>query len=383
MLRFMATTAAASPERLDEAAWEAVRRRDASMTGRFVFGVTTTGIYCQPGCPSPRPRREHVRFFGTPTDARQAGFRACRRCRPDGPPAPVPRDSAPRADSPARLHTDDLRRLVTHVDAALADGGRPSVASLAAAVGLAPVILRRRLEATLGIGPRALLTGRQLARLRERLLAGDGVTDALYAAGYGSSSRLYERAQDALGMTPGAYRRGGAGVNIGWTTTATPLGLLLVATTARGVCAVYLGDSVSDLQAALEAEFPRATITPGVEHAEWVAAAAAVASGQAAEDVPLDLQGTAFQQRVWLTLRAIPRGETRTYAELAAMIGQPTAVRAAARACATNKVSLLVPCHRVVGRDASLTGYRWGVERKRRLLDFERRSPASDERSPD
>jgi AraC family transcriptional regulator of adaptative response/methylated-DNA-[protein]-cysteine methyltransferase len=373
MLRFMATTAPASPDLRDDAAWEAVRRRDASMTGRFVFGVTTTGIYCQPGCPSPRPRREHVRFFATSTAARLAGFRACRRCRPDDHAGEASRGAAAQAGLPERLSDEQLRRLVAHVDAALADGGRPSVASLAAALDLAPVVLRQRLEATLGIGPRALLTGRQLARLRERLLAGDGVTDALYAAGYGSSSRLYERAQEALGMTPGAYRRGGAGVDIGWTTATTPLGLLLVATTGRGVCAVYLGDDVATLQAALEAEFPRATISRGVQHPEWVAAAVAVASGQAAEDVPLDLQGTAFQQRVWLMLRAIPRGQTRTYAEVATMIGQPTAVRAAARACATNKVSLLVPCHRVVGSDASLTGYRWGVDRKRRLLDMERR----------
>jgi AraC family transcriptional regulator of adaptative response/methylated-DNA-[protein]-cysteine methyltransferase len=243
---------------------------------------------------------------------------------------------------------------------------------MAAAVSLAPAIFRQRLEATLGIGPRALLSGRQLARLRERLLAGDEVTDALYAAGYGSSSRLYEHAHDALGMTPGAYRRGGAGVAIGWTTAGSPLGLLLIATTARGVCAVYLGDSEPELLAALEAEFPRADLTRGVAQDDWVAAAVAVASGQAGEDVPLDLQGTAFQQRVWMTLRSIPRGETRTYAELASMIDQPTAVRAAARACATNKVSLLVPCHRVVGSNASLTGYRWGVERKRRLIELER-----------
>ena len=177
----------------------------------------------------------------------------------------------------------DLRALVAHIDAALENGGRPSVASLASAVGLEPVVLRQRLEATLGVGPRALLTGRQLARLRERLLAGDEVTDALYAAGYGSSSRLYERAQEALGMTPGAYRRGGAGVTIGWTTVPSPLGLLLVATTAHGVCAVYLGDTEAVLQAALEAEFPRATIRRGVERDEWVAAAVAVASGQAGE----------------------------------------------------------------------------------------------------
>ncbi|AMY12354.1 Regulatory protein of adaptative response [Luteitalea pratensis] len=347
-----------------------MQNRDASLAGRFVFGVTTTGIYCRPGCPSPRPRRDNVRFFATTAAARTAGFRACRRCHPDDV-----NDASRNAtgnEATARLRDTDLRLLVSHIDAALADGGRPSVASLAAAVGLAPVVFRQRLEATLGIGPRALLSGRQLARLRERLLAGDDVTDALYSAGYGSSSRLYERAQEGLGMTPGAYRRGGAGVAIGWTTAPSPLGLLLVATTIHGVCAVYLGDSEATLRDALEAEFPRATITRGVNRNEWVAAAVAVASGQALEDVPLDLQGTAFQQRVWLALRAIPRGETRTYAQLAAMIGQPTAVRAAARACATNKVSLLVPCHRVVGSDASLTGYRWGVERKRRLLDLER-----------
>ena len=367
----MDTTAPASVRSRDDAAWNAVRNRDASTAGRFVFGVTTTGIYCRPGCPSPRPRRDHVRFFTTTDAARAAGFRACRRCHPDGVGDDAPIVTPPNEVS-ARLLDTDLRRLVRHIDAALADGGRPSVASMADAVGVAPIVFRQRLEATLGIGPRALLSGRQLARLRERLLAGDDVTNALYSAGYGSSSRLYERAQEGLGMTPGAYRRGGVGVAIGWTTAASPLGLLLVATTAQGVCAVYLGDSEATLRAALDAEFPRATITRGVDRNEWVAEAVAVACGQAREDVPLDLQGTAFQQRVWLALRGIPRGETRTYAQLAAMIGQPTAVRAAARACATNKVSLLVPCHRVVGSDESLTGYRWGVERKRRLLDLER-----------
>jgi AraC family transcriptional regulator of adaptative response/methylated-DNA-[protein]-cysteine methyltransferase len=362
----MATTVPAPADIRDDVAWNAVENRDGSLAGRFVFGVTTTGIYCRPGCPSPRPRRDHVRFFATTAAARTAGFRACRRCDPDG--AQVVTASEPST----RLRDSELRRLVRHIDDALAAHGRPTVASLAAAVGLGPVVLRQRLEATLGIGPRALLSGRQLARLREHLLSGDDVTAALYSAGYGSSSRLYERAQEGLGMTPGAYRRGGAGVAIGWTTAPSPLGLLLVATTAHGVCAVYLGDSEATLLAALDAEFPRATITPGVSRNEWVAAAVAVASGQALEDVPLDLQGTAFQQRVWQALRGIPRGETRTYAQLAAIIGQPTAVRAAARACATNKVSLLVPCHRVVGSDASLTGYRWGVERKRRLLEWER-----------
>jgi AraC family transcriptional regulator, regulatory protein of adaptative response / methylated-DNA-[protein]-cysteine methyltransferase len=370
----MATTAPASASPLDDAAWHAVVHRDASLAGRFVFGVTTTGIYCRPGCPSPRPRRHHVRLFTTTEAARAAGFRACRRCDPDGLRREGSHMISERSEVPTRLRETDLRVLVSHIDAALADGGRPSVASLAAAVGVSPVVLRQRLEATLGIGPRALLTGRQLARLRERLLAGDEVTDALYTAGYGSSSRLYERAQEALGMTPGAYRRGGAGIAIGWTTAATPLGLVLVATTAHGVCAVYLGDSEDTLRAALDAEFPRAAISRGVDRNEWVAAAVAVATGQAAEDVPLDLQGTAFQQRVWLALRSIPCGETRTYAQLATMIGQPTAIRAAARACATNKVSLLVPCHRVVGSDASLTGYRWGVQRKQRLLEMEKRT---------
>ena len=364
MLRSMGTTAVATNATFPEpAAWEAVRQRDRSAAGRFVFGVTSTGIYCRPGCPSRQPRRDHVRFFDTPKAARAAGFRACLRCRPD-------EDQTARAE--AGLDAKALRALVAAIDEALAAGGRPTVADLAKHLELRPSELRERLEATLGIGPRALLSGRQLARLRERLLAGDEVTDALYAAGYGSSSRLYERATETLGMTPGAYRRGGAGVAIGWTTAPTDIGLVMVATTIHGVCAVYLGDDEENLKSALDAEFPRATISRGVDRPELVAAAVAVASGQAAEDVPLDLQGTAFQQRVWQALRSIPRGETRTYAQLATMIGQPSAVRAAARACATNKVSLLVPCHRVVGSDASLTGYRWGVERKKRLLELER-----------
>lgn len=363
----VSTTSTPASNRLDDITWDAVCRRDVSRAGQFVFGVTTTGVFCRPGCPSPRPKRAHVRVFSTPADARAAGFRACLRCRPE------PAASRPGAepDMPSRLDPAELRALADHIDAALSDGGRPTVASLARVAGLPPAVLRRRLEATIGVGPRALLTGRQVARLRERLLAGDEVTDALYSAGYGSSSRLYEQAQQALGMTPGAYRRGGAGVRIGWTTARTPLGLLLVATTAQGVCAVYLGDGEAALREALDAEFPRATITRGVDHDDWVAAAVAVASGQAGEDVPLDLQGTAFQQRVWQALRAIPRGQTRTYTELAEMIGQPTAIRAAARACATNKVSLLVPCHRVVGSNASLTGYRWGMQRKQRLLELE------------
>lgn len=276
------------------------------------------------------------------------------------------------ADIPT-LDATRLRTLIDAIDEALAAGTRPTVSDLAARVGLPVPAFRQQVETTFGVGPRALLSGRQLARLRERLLAGDDVTEALYAAGYSSSSRLYERAAGQLGMTPGAYRRGGAGETIAWTTAESPLGLLLVAATEKGVCAVYVADREDDLRAALEAEFPRATLVSGLDRPEWVAAAVAVASGQAAEDVPLDLQGTTFQQRVWQALRRIPRGQTRTYAELAAMIGQPTAVRAAARACATNKVSLLVPCHRIVGSDASLTGYRWGVERKRRLLEIEGR----------
>jgi len=343
-------------------AWQALQQRDATAAGRFIFGVTTTGIYCRPGCPARQPKPEHVRLFATTADARSAGFRACLRCHPDDVPTAT-----------ARLDARQLRAIVDALDAALADGGRPDVKHLAATIGLTPGDFRKRLESTLGIGPRALLSGRQLARLRERLLAGDEVTDALYSAGYGSSSRLYERATESLGMTPGAYRRGGAGVTITWATADSPLGTLLIAATADGVCAVYLGDGEPTLTSALEAEFPRATRVRGEVRREWVDAAVAVASGQAGEDVPLDLQGTAFQQRVWRALREIPRGETRSYAQLASMIGQPSAVRATARACATNKVSLLVPCHRVVGSDASLTGYRWGVERKRRLLDLERR----------
>lgn len=343
-------------------AWDAVVSRSREADGRFVFAVTTTGIYCRPGCPARRPRREHVRFFAAPADARAAGFRACRRCDPDDPPHA-------RA---APLSPDELLTLTEAIDAALADGGRPSVDSLARRLNTRPDVLRRRLEASLGVSPRALLSERQLALVRARLRAGDQVTDAVYNAGLGSSSRLYERARASFGMTPGVYRRGGEGEAIGWTTASTPLGLVLVAATSHGVCAVYLSDDEASLHASLEAEFPRAVITRAATHPDWVEAAVAVACGQMPADVPLDLRGTAFQQRVWQALRRIPRGETRTYTQLAGMIGQPAAVRAAARACATNKVSLLVPCHRVVGSNASLTGYRWGMERKRRLLELER-----------
>jgi len=347
---------------VDEA-WAAVLARSRAADGRFVFAVTTTGIYCRPACPARRPRREHVTFFAAPAEARSAGFRACRRCHPDDPP---------RARA-APLSTDQLRALIDVIDTALAYGGRPSVDTLARRLALRPDQLRQRLDATLGVSPRALLSGRQLAMVRERLRAGDDVTEAVYQAGFGSSSRLYERAHDDLGMTPGAYRRGGDGVAIAWTTATSPLGLVLVAATARGICAVYVAEDEATLHAALADEFPRAVLTRSDTYPEWVAAAVAVASGEVSAEVPLDLQGTAFQQRVWRALRTIPRGQTRTYRELAAMIDQPSAVRAAARACATNKVSLLVPCHRVVGSNASLTGYRWGIDRKRRLLDLERR----------
>jgi len=337
--------------------WDAVVSRDASFDGQFVLAVRTTGIYCRPTCPAKRPLRQNVVFFTQPAEARLAGFRACRRCKPDDDTAP-----ASQVAERARQYLDaNLDRTVT-------------LAELGDAVGVSPYHLQRTFKRVLGISPRAYVDATRLGEVKSGLKEGDDVTvtTAMYDAGYGSSSRLYERAGEQLGMTPGVYKRGGQGMRIGYTLVDSPLGQLLVAATERGVSAVYLGDDGDELIAALHAEYPAAELTLDTSGvlAEWVAAIVAHLSGQQpALDLPLDVQATAFQWRVWQELRRIPYGETRTYGEVAAALGQPQAVRAVARACATNPVAIAVPCHRVVhaGR-GSQSGYRWGVERKQALL---------------
>lgn len=342
--------------------WGAVLHRDAQWDGVFVYGVCSTRIFCRPSCPSRRPQRKQTRFFAEPAAALQAGFRACKRCRPDHP-----------ASSPVARVQQACRLIEANPDQTL------SLAQLAHAVGGSPSHLQRTFKQVTGITPREYADALRLGQLKAKLQEGESVLSALYDAGYGSSRGLYERAPTQLGMTPATYRRGGQGAAISFSTSSCSLGFLLVAATERGVCSVGLGDSPEALEAALRREFPAAQITRDEARLqEWVQAILQLLSGREPHaDLPLDVQATAFQRQVWQALRSIQRGETRTYAQVAQAIGRPRAVRAVARACATNPVALVVPCHRVVREDGSLAGYRWGVERKRKLLAGEQETSMS------
>ena len=343
---------------LDADAWRAVERRDKEFDGRFVYAVRSTGIFCKPSCPSRRALRANVRFFSTTADAERAGFRACRRCRPTDESAIHP--SVERARAYLDAHAD---RLV-------------SLEELSGAVGMSASHLQRSFKRAIGVSPKEYQSESRRERFKSRLRAGDTVSRATYEAGFGSSSRVYERAPASLGMTPAAYRRGGAGVRISYTIADAAVGRVLVATTTRGVCAVELGANDGDVERALRADFPNATIErDDAAHETWVRAVLARVRDprHGAHRIPLDLSGTDFQRRVWDALRDIPAGETRSYAEVARAIGEPKASRAVARACASNRVAVVVPCHRVVRADGQLSGYKWGVERKRKLLTAEER----------
>ncbi len=341
-----------------ERAWRAVTGRDASARGAFVYAVRTTGIYCRPGCPSRLPRRENVRFFAQGEAARLAGYRACLRCRPD--------ETVDGADSLERA-----RALVLERDDPV------TLSELGQAVGLSPAHLQRRFKQRFGVSPRELWNTHREERFRS-LLREDGatVTRATYDAGFGSSSRVYERAATTLGMTPARYARGGPGLAIRYTVVDSPLGRLLVAVTDRGVCAVSLGTTDEALASGLRKEFPRATLSRVDEGDAWLAAMVdRVARAVSMEspypggpELPLELVGTTFQRRVWRALLEIPAGETRSYGQLADRLGDPKATRAVARACASNRLAVVVPCHRVVRSDGSLGGYRWGLPAKEALL---------------
>lgn len=338
-------------------AWRAVERRDRRSDGAFVYAVRSTGVYCKPSCPSRRPSRANVRFFLTTTDAELAGYRACLRCRPGDEHSPSTTDAA-------------VQRARSYLDRN-ADRTVP-LAELAEHAGVSAWHLQRSFKRLLGVSPKAYQDARRVSRFKSRLRAGDTVSRATYEAGFGSSSRVYERSDVLLGMTPAAYRRGGAGVRIAYTITDAPIGRVLVAMTDRGVCAVELGGTDAEVMRALENDFPRATIERGDdEHRAWVRAVVDRVRDPGRErssDVPLDMAGSAFQLRVWKALQEIPAGERRSYSEVAAAIGRPSAIRAVARACATNHLAVVVPCHRVVRTDGDLAGYKWGLERKRRLL---------------
>jgi AraC family transcriptional regulator, regulatory protein of adaptative response / methylated-DNA-[protein]-cysteine methyltransferase len=335
--------------------WGAVLARDARFDGLFVYAVRSTGVYCKPSCASRRPRRAQVSFFASCEEAEGRGFRACRRC--------LPRE--PSAIDPA---VELVLRVCAFVEAR--EGETVSLEELGERERVSPQHLQRTFKKVTGITPRQYAAAHRLKQFKSKIKGGRGVTDAMYEAGYGSSSRLYEGASHRLGMTPATYRRGGEGMEINYTTKGCTLGRLLVAATARGVCSVQFGDTDAELEAALAGEYPSAKIVRGgARLEEFVEALLRHLDGREASlELPTDVRATAFQSRVWEELRRIPYGETRSYAEVAEGLGQPKAVRAVARACAANPVALVNPCHRVVRGDGSLSGYRWGVERKRALL---------------
>jgi AraC family transcriptional regulator of adaptative response/methylated-DNA-[protein]-cysteine methyltransferase len=335
-----------------EAAWKQVQARDAK--AQFFYGVTTTGVFCRPGCASKRPLRANVRFFKTADEARAAGFRPCRRCKPA-----------------TAAQGNPLDRIREHIESHL--DRQVSLAELARLVRLSPFTVQRLFKREMGVSPLQYQRALRAGSLRGALRKGNTVTNAIYEAGFGSASRAYEGAQ--LGMTPARFAQGGRGERIGFTTARTPFGWIVVGATGRGLCWLALGSTSAEAEASLRAEFPAAEIQrdPSLAHAVDAALESVEdrGDGQPAQ-TPLDLRGTAFQLKVWQALRQIPRGETRTYSQLAREMGIPSSTRAVARACALNRVSLMVPCHRVVGASGSLTGYRWGVERKRQLLEAER-----------
>jgi len=335
------------------ARWRAVESRERAVDGTFVFAVTTTGIYCRPSCPARRPKRKNVQFFADGLEARVAGFRACKRCHPDEEPA------IERAVACARQLLDR------------AEGETIALADLAAAVTLSPAHLQREFRRRIGLSPKQYALAHRVERLKRGMGTSRTVLDAGFEAGYGSASRLYDEAARKLGMSPGRFRAGGRGVRIAFSTRATELGRLLLAVTDRGLCAVRLGDDDDAVRTALAAEFPHATrVEDRTALAPYFEQVAALLSGGEGMP-PLDIQATPFQALVWQALQRIPRGTTVTYGELARTIDRPNASRAVARACATNPVALVVPCHRVVGADGALTGYRWGVKRKQALLALE------------
>ena len=348
--------------------WRIVLARDRRYDGAFVYAVHSTGIYCRPSCPSRRPRRQQVAFFPAPEAAELAGFRACRRCRPGDAREPDPR---------LPLVREVCRLIDAHPDEPAA------LTRLAGRVGATPHQLLRAFRRVLGISPRQYRDARRLDRFKAGLRARRRVSPALYEAGYGSPSRVYERAHAQLGMTPATYGRGAPGTRIAYTVVPSPLGRLLVAATPRGICRIGLGTSVETLEADLRAEFPAAEIRrDGGPLGAWVASILRYLDGRAvALDLPLDIRATAFQRRVWEALRKIPYGGTRSYSEIARAIGRPRATRAVARACATNPAALVIPCHRVIREDGGLGGYRWGIERKQALLQREAGVAKGSERS--
>jgi AraC family transcriptional regulator of adaptative response/methylated-DNA-[protein]-cysteine methyltransferase len=341
----------------DDARWRGVLARDRALDGTFVYAVRSTGVFCRPACPSRRPRRDRVEFFPVPAAAEQAGYRACRRCRPL---------EAARRDPQVALVEQACRLIEGTAE-------RPTLAGLARGLRVSPAHLQRTFTSITGVSPRAYHEALRSGRLREALRAGHGVSRALYSAGYGSPSRVYERRAARIGMTPATYGKGGTGMTMHYTIRDCALGSLMVAGTDRGLCFVALGDSPARLERTLAEEFPGARrFRDDAVLGDVVRQVLEGIRGREPHgELPLDIRATAFQRLVWTELQRIPPGETITYAELARRIGKPTAVRAVANACARNQVAVVIPCHRAVRSDGGLGGYRWGVERKAALLRAE------------
>jgi AraC family transcriptional regulator, regulatory protein of adaptative response / methylated-DNA-[protein]-cysteine methyltransferase len=350
--------------------WQAVAARDAHRDGSFVFAVSTTGVYCRPSCPARRPRREHVTFFMRPEQAEKAGFRACLRCRPRLA------NGNPQSDAVKAV----CRYIEQHLDEPV------TLDHLSKIFRQSPFHLQRRFKALLGITPREYADSCRMRRLKRNLQAGDNVTRAMYDAGYGSSSRLYEKTSSQLGMTPDKYRRGAIAASIRYACADSPLGRMLIAATERGICSIQFAQSDAELIEGLKREFPFAVRKPDEGGLQaWVKTLLSqmqvrpkrqgtekMQSRELDTALPLDIRATAFQRRVWTYLQLIPFGATQSYSEVAKGIGQPSASRAVARACATNPVAIAIPCHRVVRADGSTSGYRWGENRKKKLLEMER-----------
>ncbi|MGA3092486.1 MAG: bifunctional DNA-binding transcriptional regulator/O6-methylguanine-DNA methyltransferase Ada [Terriglobales bacterium] len=338
--------------------WQAILDRDASLDGTFVFGVSSTGVFCRPSCPAKHARRENVTFFADAHHAEQSGYRACLRCRPKAI------DGNPQS---ALVHAM-CRYIEQHIE------DRLTLDLLARQFRRSAFHLQRTFKSVLGVSPKAYIDAVRLRQVKQNLQAGHDVTTALYAAGYGSSSRLYERTATQLGMTPEKYRRGAIAAVVRYTIAPSPLGRMLIAATDKGICAIQFADNDAQLQQGLMREFPFANRRRDDQAmAQWSVNLTNLMQGRETNpSLPLDIRATAFQRQVWEALQTIPRGETRSYGEVARTIGTPKASRAVARACATNPVAVAIPCHRVIREDGALGGYRWGNQRKQRLLAMEK-----------
>lgn len=341
-------------ETVDDPRWTAVIARDAKADGQFYYSVKTTGVYCRPSCSARAARPENVQFHETREDAENAGFRPCKRCKPD-------------RHSLAEQHVATVARVCRLIEKSET---LPGLDELAVHAGLSPYYFHRVFKTVTGLTPRAYAAAHRAKRIRSELEHGASVTNAIYAAGYNSSSRFYEKSDQVLGMTPSSYRAGGANTDIRFATGECSLGSILVASSNRGVCAILLGDDPDALVRDLQDKFPNSELIGGDSKFEQLVAKVVglIEAPAIGLDLPLDIRGTAFQQRVWQALRDIPSGTTVSYTEIAKRIGAPKSVRAVAQACAANTLAVVIPCHRVIRNDGGLSGYRWGVERKRALL---------------